>query len=232
MSDQTSIQPKIKCEYASEWGILPPDKYYQLKESIKQSKQLEPITVDQYGNIVDGHNRYKILTELGIKPIFQVKQFDDELSALDFVISINLFVKESNPYVRVLKAEKLRHIFEEKAKQNEKLKLPSKGQKGLQTISAQNFAPIGRVSKQIGKIANVSYSTVEAVEKIQKLGSPKQIDDIINDRKSIHEVNCEIDSEQAKKRLVLEASKVNSQVALESGRFELYRGDIKPRYTN
>ena len=62
MSGQTGIQPKIKPEYASEWGILPPDKYSQLKESIIQSKQLSPIIVDQYGHIVDGHNRYQILT--------------------------------------------------------------------------------------------------------------------------------------------------------------------------
>ena len=86
MSDQISVQHKIKPEYACEWGILPPDKYSQLKESIKQSGQLNPIILDQYGNIVDGHNRLKILTDLRIEPIFQVKHFKDELSALDFVI--------------------------------------------------------------------------------------------------------------------------------------------------
>jgi hypothetical protein len=103
-----------------------------------------------------------------------------------------------------MKAEKLRHTFEEKARRNEKLKLPNKGQKGFQSISAQNLASIGRVSKQIGKIANLSYRTVEKAEKIQKLGSHKQLKDLINDKKSIHKVYCEIDSEQAKKRLVLE----------------------------
>ena len=101
-----------------------------------------------------------------------------------------------------MKAEKLRHIFEKKAKRNEELKLPNKGQKGFQSISAQNFASIGRVSIQIGKIANLSYRTVEKAQKIQKLGSPKQIEDLVNDKKSIHEVYSQIDSEQAKKRLV------------------------------
>lgn len=226
MSDQISIQPKIKPEYAREWGILPPDKYSQMEESIKQSGQLYAIILEQYGNVVDGHNRLKILTELGIEPIFKVKHFKDELSALDFVISANLFVKESSPYVKIMKAEKLKHIFEEKARHNEELKLPKKGQKGFQSVSAQNFAPIGRVSKEIGKIANLSYRTVEKAEKIQKLGSPKQIEDLINDKKSIHKVYCEIDSEQAKRKLIQEASRINSLLALPSDRVTLHYGDI------
>ncbi|MGB0025852.1 MAG: hypothetical protein WBP64_03340, partial [Nitrososphaeraceae archaeon] len=94
--------------------------------------------------------------ELGIEPIFEVRHFEDESSALDYVISANLFVKESSKYVKIMKAEKLRHIFEEKAKRNEELKLPNKGQKGFQSISAPNFSLIDRVSKQIGNIANVS----------------------------------------------------------------------------
>ena len=113
-----------------------------------------------------------------------------------------MVVKESSPYLRAMKAEKLRHIFEERAKHNEKLKLPNKGQKGFQSISAQNFAPIGRVSKQVGKIANLSYRTVEKAEKIEKLGSPKQIEDLVNNKKSIHKVSLEIESEQEKKKFI------------------------------
>jgi hypothetical protein len=51
--------------------------------------------VDRDGNIVDGQNRYKILQELGIRPDFEVREFTDELSARDFVITSNLYVKES-----------------------------------------------------------------------------------------------------------------------------------------
>ena len=64
-----------------------------------------------------------------------------------------------------MKAEKLRHIFEKKAKRNEELKLPNKGQKGFQSISAQNFASIGRVSIQIGKITNLSYPQLKRPKK-------------------------------------------------------------------
>ena len=82
-------------------------------------------------------------------------------------------MSESSPFVRIRKAERLRYIFEEKVKHNGQLKLPNKGQKGFQPINAQNFSPIERVSKQLGKIANVSYRTVEKTEKIEKVGIPK-----------------------------------------------------------
>ena len=84
---------------------------------------------------------------------------------------------------------------------NEQLKRPNKGQKEFQLINAKNFARIERVSKQIGQIANVSYRTVEKAEKIEKLGSPKQIEDLINNKKSINKVYLEIESEQEKNEI-------------------------------
>ena len=143
------------------------------------------------------------------------------------MISANLFIKESSPFVRIRKAERLRYIFEEKAKHNGQLKLPNKGQKGFQPISAQNFALIGRVSKEIGKIANVSYRTVEKAKKIERLGSQKQIEDLINDKKSIHQVSLEIKSEQEKKKLLQEAIKINSKLTLPFDQIMLYYGDIR-----
>ena len=124
-----------------------------------------------------------------------------------------------------MKAERLRHIFEEKAKHNGQLKLPSKGQKGFQPVNAQNFAPIGRVSKEIGKIANSFYRTVEKAEKIEELGSQKRKEDLINNKRSIDKVYREIESEQVKKKLVQEAIKINSQLTLptDQGFFILWR---------
>jgi ParB-like chromosome segregation protein Spo0J len=127
------VQLKIKPKYATEWGILPDDKYSQLKESIRLSGQLMPIIIDQYANIVDGHNRYKILQELGREPVLELREFKDEPSAQEFVIASNLFVKESSIYLKIMKAEKLKHVFEEKARLNQQLRLPKKGQKRIPT---------------------------------------------------------------------------------------------------
>lgn len=76
----------------------------------------------------------------------------------------------------------------------------------------------------------MSYRTVEKAQKIEKLGSQKQIEDLINDKKSIHKITREIESEQEKKRLVQEAIKINSQLTLPTDRVLLYYGDILHPY--
>jgi hypothetical protein len=222
-----NMRLKIKPEYAREWGILPPDKYSQLKESIILGGQKNPIIVDKYGNILDGHNRYKILQELGRQPIFEVRDFENDLSALDFIITSNLYVKESNAYVKIMKANKLRHLSDDKAKLNQQLKLLKKDQKGFQPISAQNFAPIGRISKKIAKLAGVSYRTVEKAKKIEISGSQKQIYDLVEGKRSINEVYLEIRSEEEKKHLVNEAKMINSQLSLTDDKAMLLCGDIR-----
>ena len=159
-----------------------------------------------------------------------MREFKDELSALEFLISVNLFVKELSPYVRIAQAAKLRYIFEEKARLVQQLKLPKKDQKGFQPVSAKNFARIGRVSKEIAKVAGVSYRTVEKAEKIHKIGSQKQIQDLIDDKRSINEVYLEIDSEERKEHLLQEARMINSQLCLPDEQAMLYLGDIQDPY--
>ena len=53
------------------------------------------------------------------------------------------------------------------------------------------------------------------------------MEDLINNKKSIHKVSLEIESEQEKKKLIQEAIKINSQLVLPSDRVTLYYGDIR-----
>ena len=46
-----------------------------VKRINKTSGQLNPIILDQYGNVVDGHNRLKILTDLSNRTHFSGKAF-------------------------------------------------------------------------------------------------------------------------------------------------------------
>lgn len=46
---------------------LPADEYEQLRESIRELGIQVPILVTETGVIIDGHERYKTCTELGIK---------------------------------------------------------------------------------------------------------------------------------------------------------------------
>jgi DNA modification methylase len=83
------------------------------------------------------------------------------------------------------------------------------------------------VSNEIAKVAGVSYRTVEKANKIEKMGSQKQIEDLVEDKRSINEVFVEIGSEEEKKRLVQEARMINSQLSVPNDKAMLYCGDIQ-----
>ena len=76
----------------------------------------------------------------------------------------------------------------------------------------------------------MSYRTVEKAEKIHKIGSQKQIQDLIDDKRSINEVYLEIDSEERKEHLLQEARMINSQLCLPDEQAMLYLGDIQDPY--
>ena len=47
---------------------LTAQEYDELKQSIIEHGQLVAIDCDEHGNIIEGHHRFKISAELGIKP--------------------------------------------------------------------------------------------------------------------------------------------------------------------
>jgi hypothetical protein len=67
--------------------------YDDLRASIKTQGLLVPITVNQKGIILDGHNRYRICQELGIKPVViriassEAKDEEETLSSNELGVS-------------------------------------------------------------------------------------------------------------------------------------------------
>ena len=70
-----------------------------LKLDIKEKGQLFPITVTSQGVILDGYHLYRACQELGIKCIFVVKNFGNELHKF-FVIDSNLKRRHLNSFQR------------------------------------------------------------------------------------------------------------------------------------
>ena len=68
------------------------------------------------------------------------------MTETEIAIELNVDQSTISRDIKVLKELSQQFVFDlaksdlEKAKRNEKLKLPNKGQKGFQSISAQNFA--------------------------------------------------------------------------------------------
>ena len=85
-----NLEIKINPEYVSLIPELSSTEYEMLKESIKDNGQQIPIYVDEYGNILDGHNRYRACLEVGFEPKFEVKRFARESYKKKTVIYMNL----------------------------------------------------------------------------------------------------------------------------------------------
>lgn len=71
---------------------MPPltgDQLVALREDIAEHGVLVPVTVDQHGRIIDGHNRSMIADELGITyPTITVQVADDD-AAMDLAVTLN-----------------------------------------------------------------------------------------------------------------------------------------------
>jgi len=67
------------------------DEYERIHHSIEFNgyNKIFPIIINENGIILDGHNRYKICKELGIKPNYVVKSFPNKLEEKRFVIEAN-----------------------------------------------------------------------------------------------------------------------------------------------
>ena len=67
----------INKEYAN---LVPPmteEAFQSLMSSIRESGQLEPITINNKGEVLDGHNRLRVCEKLKLEPLFEVKEFEN-----------------------------------------------------------------------------------------------------------------------------------------------------------
>ena len=105
-----AIQLKVHPEYEALLPKLPKEEYEALKLSIQNEGQHHPIIVNEDGIILDGHHRFQICNELGLKPKTDVRRFEDKLLEKKFVISSNLFRRQLTTFQRIEMAKPLIEI--------------------------------------------------------------------------------------------------------------------------
>ena len=117
--DKPKSELEVNQEYTSLVPQLSAEEYESLKQSIKENGLYVPIIVNQDGIILDGHHRYKVCQELGIKePKTLVKEFKEKLDEQLFVIDCNLRRRQLNNFQRTELALKSKSILTEIAKKN------------------------------------------------------------------------------------------------------------------
>lgn len=93
MDDLAGMGIEVKTtKYAGKVDDLSGEHYENLKKSIADNGLFYPITINQNGDVLDGHHRLKACQELGIPPQISViaKPFESEAREELFVIDSNL----------------------------------------------------------------------------------------------------------------------------------------------
>jgi ParB-like chromosome segregation protein Spo0J len=137
--------------------------YTSLKRSIQENGQHIAIVVNSHNVVLDGYHRYKICTELGIKPKIVVKDFaspDHE----------KLFVYECNVRRDLTRYER---IVLEIAIQNTKDRINQAQQNSLANLKRSVKVPKlehrelqGRLVERVAKNTKYGHSTVSKVKKL------------------------------------------------------------------
>lgn len=68
---------------------LTEEQYGALREDIEAHGVIVPVVVDQHGRTLDGHNRQRIATELGIECPTEVLHVADDDAAMDLALTLN-----------------------------------------------------------------------------------------------------------------------------------------------
>lgn len=149
---QTSItlnDVTINLEYEKLVPPHSPEKFEELKQSIKENGLYEDIIINTENEVLDGHHRLRACKEVGVIPRFQVKFFDSKDKEM-------LYVMETNLYRRQLS------VFQEIELRNEITKLKNRQGFRSDLTSSQNRleVPIGTARKIAIEMPNAGRTLI------------------------------------------------------------------------
>ena len=179
-------------------SLIPPlsdDEYQRLEKSILSEGVRNPITTWN-GTIVDGHNRYNICEEHGIKCPQVERKFASREAAKIWIIENQFGRRNLSPYDRSVLALKLEPLYAEEAKRKQTASL-KRGKDLPVSQNSDERQPI-RTDEQLAKLAGTSRDTIRKVKVIETeaaKGNETAIearDAVKSGEKSIHKAYTEI----------------------------------------
>ena len=159
---------KINREYSKLVHPLSNLEYEALKKSTREDGLHYPIVINSKGEILDGHHRYKICTELDIPIKSEIRSFDNPMEEKRFVIDINLKRRQLNDFQKAELAYKLQDIYKEQARLRQLSKLKNVKDK----LSSSSSSSLGSNDHNDNSIIEEEGKTIEIISKKNEL-SPK-----------------------------------------------------------
>jgi DNA modification methylase/ParB-like chromosome segregation protein Spo0J len=218
---------KINPEYSKLVNPLSDIEYEALKSSISNKGLHLPIIVNQDNVILDGHNRLKICQELGIKPIFEIKEFQDPLQEKEFVIEINLKRRHLNNFQIAELEYKMEEIYKEKAKlrslsnlKNVKENISTAPNDAIELDKVDEDEETGKVSEIIARKTGLSPRTYERAKKIIEEGSDEAKEKLRSDKTTIFKEYDKIQRDLKRQELLSKLNSIESNDKSDSNQFQ------------
>lgn len=209
-----------------------------------------PIIADNDGNIIDGHSRFKICRELGIEPEFETQDFESEEQKLKTIVDVNSARRHYNKWELFESVITKKAAVEAQVKAEQQLKYPKPGEKGLKPIPihVKSFTSIDdraannndpdleleknshnqastRVNEILGKMMDVSHTTISTWEFAKNNANQKQIQDLRSGKVTANKI-AQIKAAEKYSQSIQQAKFINSKYLL-PGQVTTYCGDFR-----
>jgi hypothetical protein len=132
---------------------LPPDQFEALKADIAKRGQLEPIDVDERGEVLAGHQRLRAIEELGVEPQFAIRAGLTEAEKIEHAIKSNVLRRHLGPI--------------EKARALERLAELEGATLGTRGGPARDRRTVRRLAELFGADRSTAYRWIETARKLE-----------------------------------------------------------------
>src|ERR687892_1890227 len=227
----TALRIQTNKEYESLVPSMTKEAFESLMSSIRESGQLEPITINNTGEVLDGHHRLRACEKLHLEPLSEVKTFDNPSHEKLYIIDVNLQRRQLTVAQRVQLSLKKKPILQELAKKNSQTNL-KKGNNAEYPSNVQ-ICTLGRVNETIAKDSGVSARQVSKIETILEKADPKLKGRVLNGTTKIDEAYRQIKNEERRLKLIAEtklscaAATAEDSISPSSNRIKLLQGDMR-----
>jgi ParB-like chromosome segregation protein Spo0J len=160
---------KVKKELVELWPPLPPDEFEELKKSLAERGQLEPIVVNENNEVIEGHQRLLAWISLGKKepPVIRRVNTGGDL-AKEIALSVEYnarrrhLVKSELALIVAGAFKKIEELTQKKVFRGETVQTPN---------SESDLAKesLGKISKEVG----ISKPTLSKALKVVEKGTPE-----------------------------------------------------------
>src|ERR671918_1425732 len=220
-------------EYESLVPSMTKEAFESLMSSIRESGQHEPITINNKGEVLDGHNRLRACEKLHLEPLSEVKTFDNPSHEKLYIIDVNLQRRQLTVAQRVQLSLKKKPILQELAKKNSQTNL-KKGNNAEYPSNVQ-ICTLGRINEKIAKDTGVSARQVSKVETILEKARSELKERVLRGTTRIDKAYKQIINEERRLKMVTEtqlslsiaAGNSNSNNSTSFNRIKLLEGDMR-----